>query len=95
MKLKPFSETGALSKEKIAKSMAPVRARKVRSKAALEMAILDDRILRTEAEVQALCSKEEIDFPALLDSLDTVALLERRKVQYTRVLADLFPVTKK
>jgi phage portal protein BeeE len=91
MKLKPFAEIIALSKEKLAESLAPVRARKVRSQAELEMAKLDDEIIRLEADIQEQCSKEDINFPTLLDKLDKAALLERRKAQYESVLAQLFP----
>lgn len=94
MKLKPFAEIIALSKEKLAESLAPVRARKVRSQAELEMAKLDDEIIRLEAEVQEQCSKEDINFPTLLDKLDKVALLERRRAQYQDVLGQLFPAAK-
>jgi hypothetical protein len=91
MKLKPFAEIIALSKEKLAESLAPIRARKVRSQAELEMAKLDDELVRLEADIQEQCSKEDINFPNLLDKLDKVALLERRKTQYESVLAQLFP----
>lgn len=95
MKLKPFADSIAMSKEKLAESLAPVRARKVRSQAELEMAKLDDEIIRLEATVQEQCAKEDINFPDLLDKLDKVALLERRKAQYADVLAQLFPAEKK
>jgi hypothetical protein len=91
MKLKPFAEIIALSKEKLAESLAPIRARKVRSQAELEMAKLDDELVRLEADIQEQCSKEDINFPSLLDKLDKVALLERRKTQYEKVLSELFP----
>ena len=91
MKLKPFAEIIAMSKEKLAESLAPIRARKVRSQAELEMAKLDDEIVRLEADVQEQCAKEDINFPSLLDKLDKAALLERRRVQYEAVLAQLFP----
>ena len=91
MTLKPFAEIIALSKEKLAESLAPIRARKVKSQAELEMAKLDDELVRLEADIQEQCAKEDLNFPALLDKLDKVALLERRKVQYEIVLAQLFP----
>ena len=94
MKLKPFAEIIAMSKEKLAESLAPIRARKVRSQAELEMAKLDDELVRLEADVQEQCAKEEINFPTLLDKLDKVALLERRRDQYVSVLAQLFPEAK-
>ena len=91
MKLKPFAEIIAMSKEKLAAALAPIRARKVRSQAELEIAKLDDELIRLEAEVQEQCAKEDLNFPSLLDKLDKVALLERRKEQYVAVLAQLFP----
>lgn len=91
MKLKPFKEMIAMSKEKLGEALAPIRARKVKSQAELEMAKLDDELVRLESEIQEDCAKEDIDFPALLDKLDKVALLERRKKQYGKVLTELFP----
>lgn len=91
MKLKPFKEMIAMSKEKLGEALAPVRARKVRSQAELEMAKLDDELIRLESTIQEDCTNENIDFPRLLDKLDKVALLERRKKQYADVLKQLFP----
>jgi hypothetical protein len=91
MKLKPFAEIISMSKEKLSEALAPIRARKVRSQAELEMAKLDDELIRLESDIQEQCAKEDINFPSLLDKLDKVALLERRKTQYESVLAQLFP----
>lgn len=91
MKLKPFKEIIGMSKERLSEALAPIRARKVKSQAELEMAKLDDELIRLEADIQEMCSKEEINFPTLLDKLDKVALLERRKKQYGKVLGELFP----
>jgi hypothetical protein len=91
MKLKPFAEIIAMSKEKLSEALAPVRCRRVKSQAELEMAKLDDELIRLEADIQEDCAKEQIDFPKLLDKLDKSALLERRKKQYQRVLGELFP----
>jgi hypothetical protein len=91
MKLKPYKEIIAMSKEKLSEALAPVRARKVKSQAELEMAKLDDELIRLEADIQEACAKEDIDFPKLLDKLDKSALLERRKKQYQKVLGELFP----
>lgn len=91
MKLKPFKDIISMSKEKLAESLAPIRARKVKSQAELEMAKLDDELIRLEADIQEQCAKEDINFPSLLDKLDKVGLLERRKKQYQKVLEELFP----
>lgn len=91
MKLKPFKELIAMSKEKLDEAMAPIRARQVKSQAELEMAKLDAEILTHEGQVQEMCTQKEINFPTLLDKLDKIALLERRKKQYGDVLKQLFP----
>ena len=91
MKLKPFRELIAMSKEKLDEAMAPIRARQVKSQAELEMAKLDAEILTHEGQVQEMCTQKEINFPNLLDKLDKIALLERRKKQYGDVLRQLFP----
>jgi hypothetical protein len=91
MKLKPFKELIAMSKEKLDEAMAPIRARQVRSQADLEMAKLDADILTQEGEVQEMCTKKDINFPALIDKLDKIALLERRQKQYGEILKQLFP----
>jgi len=91
MKLKPFRELIAMSKEKLDEAMAPIRARQVKSQAELEMARLDADLLTHEGQVQEMCTQKEINFPNLLDKLDKIALLERRKKQYSDVLKQLFP----
>ncbi|MCY1240235.1 hypothetical protein D9M72_530720 [compost metagenome] len=91
MKLKPFKELIAMSKEKLDEAMAPIRARQVKSQAELELAKLDAEILTHEGQVQEMCTQKEINFPNLLDKLDKIALLERRKNQYANVLKQLFP----
>lgn len=91
MKLKPFAQIIAMSKEKLDEAMAPIRARQVKSKAEMEMATLDADILTKETQVQEMCTTKDIDFKGLLAKLDEIALLERRKKQYSKVLEELFP----
>ncbi len=91
MKLRPFKELIAMSKEKLDAAMAPIRARQVKSQAELEKAKLDADILTLESTIAESCTSKEINFPALLEKLDKLALLERRKGQYDKVLAELFP----
>lgn len=91
MKLKPFKTLIGLSKEKLDEAMAPIRARQVKSQAELEQAKLDADILTKETAVQEMLTNKTVDFPKLMDSLDEIALLERRKSQYDEVLEQLFP----
>ena len=91
MQLKPFKELIAMSQEKMDEAMAPIRARKVRAKAELKMSELDADIVTKETKVTELVAKKDIDFEEVMDTLDELALLERRKEQYQDVLKQLFP----
>lgn len=91
MKLKPYKTLIGLSKEKLDEAMAPIRARQVRSKAELEQAKLDADILTQETQVQEMLTGKDVDFPRLMDKLDSIDLLERRREQYNEVLSQLFP----
>lgn len=91
MQLRPFRELISLSKEKLDTALAPIRARQVKSKAELEQAKLDADILTKETEIQEMCAQKDFEFGPLMRRLDEIALLERRKRQYAKVLAQLFP----
>ncbi len=91
MKLKPFKELIAMSKEKLDEALAPIRAKQVQSQAELEMAKIDEQLISAEAEIQELCAQKQIDFPKLLSIMDRYDLAERRKKQYRKILSDLFP----
>lgn len=91
MKLKPFAELISLSKEKLNEALAPIRARQVKAKADLEITQIDTRLLSHETEIQEMCAGKDINLPALIDKLDEVALLERRKAKFAEVIAQLFP----
>lgn len=91
MQLKPFKELIGMTKEKLNEAMAPIRARQVKAKAELEMSKIDTELLNLETAVQEMCAEKDINLPKLLERLDEVALLERRKKQYGEVLSQLFP----
>lgn len=91
MELRPFKELIGLSKEKIDAAMAPIRAKQVKAKADLKMSGLESDILDKETKVQEMCLVKDIDLCGIIDILDQIALLERRKDQYTKVVNQLFP----
>lgn len=94
MKLIPFEEILSKSKEQLDKAMAPLRARNVKSKAELKMSEFDMKLLTLETEVQEMLTNKDVDFDRLMAKLDEYALIERRKNQYVKILADLFPKKK-
>lgn len=89
--LKPFKDMIALSKEKLDEAMAPIRAMMVQSQASLEMAKIDAEILNRQTEVQELCVDKEVKLNSIIDKLDRIALLERRKEQFADIVKQLFP----
>lgn len=93
MILKPYKDIIALSKEKLDEAMAPIVARQVEAKANMAMLKLDEKILEKQIKIEKSCMSKDLDFDSLIDELDEVALLERRKDQYTKVVEQLFPKT--
>lgn len=91
MKLKPFREVIAMSKEKLDEALAPIRAKQVKMQAELKMAELDEQVVSLEAQTQELCAQKQIDFDKLLALMDKADLIERRRKQYRKVLEELFP----
>lgn len=95
MQLKPFKEIISYSKEKIAEAMALPRAKRLKAQAEAEMSDLDIEIITLEGKIEeSFCAEESyknFSFKTLLEQLDKLALLERRKKQYGKVLKQLFP----
>ena len=91
MKLKPFRELIALSKEKIDEALAPLRASTAKAKATLKMAEIDEKIATLGQKIQELATSKEIDFDKMADKIDEIALLELRKTRFSEITAQLFP----
>ena len=89
--LKPFKELIALSKEKIDEALAPLRASTAKAKATLKMAEIDEKIATLGQKIQEMATSKDIDFDAIADKLDEVALLELRKTRFAEITSQLFP----
>ena len=91
MKLTPYKEILKMAKEKVDEVLAPVRAMKARKQAELEIAKLDEQIATQESKIQEICSQKEINFDTLINAQDELALTERRKKQFEKIVAEMFP----
>lgn len=91
MKLKPYQELLKMGKEAIDASLAPVRARSAKKKAELEIAKLEEKIATLEMEINTLCSESDVDFGKIIKKQDELALQERRKKQFERIVEEMFP----
>lgn len=91
MKLMSYKKAISMTKEAVDAAMVPIRARQVRKQAELEVSKIDEKILTLEVEIQELSTKHPFNFESLFDKMDRLALLERKKKQFDKVLAELFP----
>lgn len=91
MKLTPYKELLAMTKEKIDEALAGSRANTALCKAQLEVAKIDEALATSQGKINELCSSKELDFNAIIDQLDEVALAERRKGQFQKIMDEMFP----
>ena len=91
MQLPSYKEALKMGKEKIGELLVPHRVSKARKQAELKMCELDEKIATKIESLSELCTREEVDFDALIKLQDDVALLERRKTQFQQILDEMFP----
>jgi hypothetical protein len=90
MALIKYKDALVLCKEKIKEAMAPLRAREMRKKGELEICKIDSDIADKEQKIQEFASKYPIDFDKLLDAIDDLELVKRRKEQFEKIIEELF-----
>lgn len=90
-KLTPYAKLLTMSKELKDKALAPIRARRERKRGELEVVKLEEKVVTLDAEVTELCSKQELDFDAILRAKDNAALAQRKLDVLTKVMGELFP----
>ena len=91
MNLKPYKEILKMAKEKIDETLAPVRANRAKKQAELEICKMEESMAAQEAKIFELCAEREIDFNAIIKAQDEYALMERRKKQFEKIIAEMFP----
>ena len=91
MKLPAYKDVLKMAKEKVNDALAPVRANRAKKQAELEMAKLDEEIATQTAKIHEICCEKEINFAALIEKQDQLALTERKKKQYQKILDEMFP----
>jgi len=91
VKLKPYKEILKMAKEMVDEALAPVRAMRAKKQAELEVAKMDEKIATHEAKIQEICVEKDINFDKLISAQDELALMERRKKQFARIIEELFP----
>lgn len=90
MKLLPYTKLLKYSKEKINEALAPIRANQAKKQCELKIAEMDEKIASAEADIQEICSKHPFDPEGVIDALDELALMERKKKQFGKLIEDMF-----
>ena len=91
MKLKAYKEILRMTKEVIDDALAAPRAHRAKKQAELEIAKLDEQIATTEAKIHELCSQKDLNFDSIIAAQDDLALKERRKKQFDKIIGEMFP----
>ncbi len=90
MSLLKYKDVLILCKEKVKEAMAPLRAREMRKKGELEVCKIDSLIAEKEQKIQEHASEYPINFDKLIDALDDLELIKRRKEQFEKIIAEMF-----
>lgn len=90
MSLLKYKDVLTFCKDKIKESMAPLRAREMRKKGELEVCKIDSDIAEKEQKIQEYASEYPINFDKLIDALDELELVKRRKEQFEKIIEEMF-----
>jgi len=90
MSLLKYKDVLILCKDKIKEAMAPLRAREMRKKGELEICKIDSEIAEKEQKIQEFASEYPINFDKLIDALDDLELIKRRKEQFEKIIEEMF-----
>lgn len=91
MTLQPYRKLLTMAKEAIDQTLVPVRERAARKRAELEVAKLDEQIATLERDITTIASEKDIDFEKIIRKMDEVALLDRKRKQFTKIIEEMFP----
>ena len=91
MQLTPYADLIKLSPEEREKKNANAKINKQKQRGLLKVAELEEKITSLEETVISLCSQSDLNFEAIVDKQDELALALRRKEQFSNVINQLFP----
>jgi hypothetical protein len=91
MQLTPYAELLKLTPDEREKKNSTAKLNKQKQRGLLKIAELEEKISTLEETVISLCSQTELNFEAIVDKQDELALALRRKEQFSSVINQLFP----
>jgi siroheme synthase len=91
MKLTPYKKLIALAKDAQKALLAGPRAAEQKLRAQHEVSKIDVQLAEHEQKIQEVCAEHPINFDKLIQTIDDIALLERRKKLFGKIIEELFP----
>lgn len=88
--LQKYKDLIAMAKDKITETMAPLRATEMKAKAELEIAKIESSIAEKEQKINELSAQYPINFDAMIDAIDDLDLVKRRKTQFQKIIDEMF-----
>ena len=90
MALPKYKDIMALAKDKVQEFMAPLRANEMKKKGELEICKIDGSIAEQEQKIQELCAEYPVNYDRIIDAIDELDLMNRRKEQFAKIIDELF-----
>lgn len=91
MKLLSFRECLKRGKQAIEEALIPIRVEQAKSKGRMEQLKIDEKLIGLDVKLQELVSEKEIPFDKIIETIDEIELLQRRKKQFDMIIEQLFP----
>jgi len=91
MKLKSYRDVLKMGEKKLKDALIPVRVKRARKQAELEMCKLEEDLANKEASLHEECAKEDVSFKKIIEMQDSIGLLNRKMKQYQQILDEMFP----
>lgn len=92
MKLLSFKECLKKGKAAIDEALIPVRVAQAKMQGEMEQLKIDEKIVGLEIKLQELTIAHPINYDELIETIDEIDLLTRRKAQFDMLIKDLFVV---
>lgn len=91
MTLPAYKKALTMGEKALNAVLATPRNASAKKKAELEMCKLDEKVATLETELHEECTKKDLDFFAIIQKQDKIALTKRQIKQFQVILDEMFP----
>lgn len=90
MKLISYNEAMSLPKLAFDQLMIPIKVRRAKKQAELEKCKIEEKIAVLQSRLQQQCYESELDFGGIIELQDEIGLLERKLMQFDKIISEMF-----